>query len=242
MIYLITDTHLGHENIKHLCDRPDNFSELIIENWKNTVSNNDTVFHLGDIAFGDYWLKKLLELPGKKILIRGNHDQKSTFGYINEGFDFVCNDFSAKIEGLDILFSHHPRYFHHHDINIHGHMHNLSREDFSCLHLPLSLENMNYQLIRFDKSFVNSIRKWKTNTQTLSDIMELGQGALEPRDVDLYGPSKNKEIHEFRIYRRAKMKALIDKHFINYEKNRDIFEKYFANPDLSEKEFLEKFN
>lgn len=241
MIYLITDTHLGHENIKHLCDRPNNFNELIIENWKSTVKDNDTVFHLGDAAWGDAWLKQLIDLPGKKILVKGNHDQKSTFGLFNSGFDFVCNDFSAKFEGLDILFSHHPRYFHGHDINIHGHMHNLSREDFSCVHLPLSLENMGYKLIKFDKDFVNKIRRWTTNPQTLSDIMELGQNALKPRDIDLYGPCRNKDLHELRIYMRTKRKALIDKYMINYEKNRDMFERYFANQELSDKEFLAKF-
>lgn len=35
MIYLITDTHLGHENIKKYCNRPDNFEKLIENNWKN---------------------------------------------------------------------------------------------------------------------------------------------------------------------------------------------------------------
>jgi len=240
MIYLITDTHLGHENIKNLCNRPDNFDELIIENWKSVVTSNDTVFHLGDVAWGDSNLKRLLELPGKKILIRGNHDQKSTFSYMNDGFDFVCNTFSARIEGIDFLFSHHPQYFHHHDINVHGHMHNLSREDFSCVHLPLSLENMNYKLIKFDKSFINSTRRWLTNHQTLEEIMMLGQDALKPRDVDLYGPCRNKEIHELRVYRRTRMKALIDHHNIPYEKYRDVFEKYFYK-DLTDKEFLEKF-
>ena len=32
MLYLITDTHLGHENMKRLCGRPDDFTEQIFAN------------------------------------------------------------------------------------------------------------------------------------------------------------------------------------------------------------------
>lgn len=240
MLYIITDTHLGHENMKHLCNRPDDFTEQIFSNL-SILEHNDTLIHLGDVAWGDVMLRRFLDLPFKKILVRGNHDQKSTFSYMNDGFDFVCNTFTAKMEGLDILFSHHPQYFHHHDINIHGHMHNLSREDFSCTHLPLSLENMNYKPIKLDKSFINAIRGWKKNSQSLKDIMTLHQNALAPRDVDLYGPCRNKEIHERRIHLRAARKALIDKHNIDYADVRDTFEQYFSK-DMSDQEFLEKLN
>ena len=238
MLYLITDTHLGHENMKRLCGRPDDFTEQIFANLA-ALKDNDTLIHLGDVAWGDAMLKRFLSLPFKKILVRGNHDQKSTFSYINDGFDFVCNTFTAKIEGLNIIFSHHPQYFHHYDINIHGHMHNLSREDFSCTHLPLSLENMGYIPIMLDKAFINAIRGWKNNSQTLNDIMELHQNALPARDVDLYGPCKNKEIHERRIYLRAKRKSLINKHGICYSDVRDNFEKHFSQ-SISDKDFLEK--
>ena len=51
MIYVVPDTHLGHENIKKYCNRPDNFERLIEKNWNETITENDTVIHLGDISF-----------------------------------------------------------------------------------------------------------------------------------------------------------------------------------------------
>ena len=59
MIFVIPDTHLGHENIKKYCNRPDNFEALIEKNWNAAVSDSDTVIHLGDVSFKDFLVKKL---------------------------------------------------------------------------------------------------------------------------------------------------------------------------------------
>jgi len=53
-------------------------NEMLIKNWNETVSKEDTVYVLGDFAFGD---KKTVasfatKLNGKKFLIVGNHDHK----------------------------------------------------------------------------------------------------------------------------------------------------------------------
>src|SRR6266576_1689700 len=48
-IYLISDTHLNHANIATYCDRPKNFTELIMERWNQTVKPEDTIIHLGDV-------------------------------------------------------------------------------------------------------------------------------------------------------------------------------------------------
>lgn len=51
--------------------------QAIIENWNNTVSPDDTVFHLGDVALGniDKSLACVGRLNGYKILVIGNHDR-----------------------------------------------------------------------------------------------------------------------------------------------------------------------
>ena len=60
MIYLITDTHLGHTAIARYCNRPKDFSDLIIHNLKAVLKKEDTLIHLGDVAFNSAYMEKFL--------------------------------------------------------------------------------------------------------------------------------------------------------------------------------------
>lgn len=75
-IFFISDTHFGHNNIIQYCQRPfasvEHMNEVMIDNWNKTVKFNDTVYHLGDVAFSNYEL--IERLKGKIILVPGNHD------------------------------------------------------------------------------------------------------------------------------------------------------------------------
>ena len=42
------------------------------------------------------------KLPGRKVLVMGNHDKKSARWYSEHGFDFVCNMFVLKYGGFDM--------------------------------------------------------------------------------------------------------------------------------------------
>lgn len=83
MIYIIGDLHLSFG-----VDKPmdifgntwENHTEKIKKNWENTVKEEDTVFLAGDFSWAMN-LEEALEdfkyidkLPGKKILLKGNHD------------------------------------------------------------------------------------------------------------------------------------------------------------------------
>ena len=48
--WIISDTHFFHENIRRYCNRPENWQELIIKNWNDLVSPDETILHLGDFA------------------------------------------------------------------------------------------------------------------------------------------------------------------------------------------------
>ena len=97
-IWIITDTHLGHDNMVAYCGRPINHSDLILENLRNTIRSGDVFIHLGDICFGDdeNWHKALMcriPIGVKKILIKGNHDKKSNHWYLEHGWDFALRKY-----------------------------------------------------------------------------------------------------------------------------------------------------
>lgn len=82
-IFAIADLHFDHKKEKPMDvfgDNWENHEEKIIENWVNTVSNEDLVLIPGDISWAlrlDDALEDFLKienLPGIKIIGKGNHD------------------------------------------------------------------------------------------------------------------------------------------------------------------------
>lgn len=83
MIYSISDLHLDYTENKSMNIFGDNWKDhnkKIFNNWQNIINNNDYVLIAGDIswqirmeeAYID--LIQIDKLPGKKIMIKGNHD------------------------------------------------------------------------------------------------------------------------------------------------------------------------
>ncbi|MSU00797.1 metallophosphoesterase [Tissierella pigra] len=83
MIFAIGDLHFDNTGKKPMDIFGDNWlnhEEEIINNWKKVVGENDLVLLAGDIswalkleeAYED--LMKIESLPGRKIIIKGNHD------------------------------------------------------------------------------------------------------------------------------------------------------------------------
>ena len=82
-IFVIADLHLSFKNPKPMDifgDNWENHAEKIREDWKKKVTENDVVVLPGDFSWETY-LKDTIQdftylnnLPGKKILLKGNHD------------------------------------------------------------------------------------------------------------------------------------------------------------------------
>jgi calcineurin-like phosphoesterase family protein len=154
-IYITTDWHLNHENVINYDDRPDNFQELLLENFSKTCKEDDLIINLGDVIFKEpsYLGDFLNNIKGTHILLMGNHDRNKPAWYKNKGFHKVCNTY---VNGR-IVFSHKPKdlnYFKQCQINIHGHFHeNIPREDrdknfypfYSDNHFCLTISEMNYK-------------------------------------------------------------------------------------------------
>ena len=79
--WFTADTHFGHVRIIELSRRPFDdvraMDEALVQNWNERVAPDDTIWHVGDFAFGrdDARIDALFgRLNGTKHLVIGNHD------------------------------------------------------------------------------------------------------------------------------------------------------------------------
>lgn len=133
--FVTADQHFGHANIGRLCGRPADHFARMEHLWRERISADDLVVHLGDVSFryadGDEMLWFLASLPGRKFLVRGNHDRQRPDWYVRAGFTVVpeleWRDPAAR-GGLRVIFSHRPvmpeRLALCRSLNVHGHIHN----------------------------------------------------------------------------------------------------------------------
>lgn len=107
-VFFTSDTHFWHTNIIKYCNRPfktvEEMNDELISRWNKVIEKDDIVFHLGDFSFGGPNKTKAIkeQLNGKIILVKGNHDYKSTLQY----FDHVSDQQLIMI-GDDIIYLNH---------------------------------------------------------------------------------------------------------------------------------------
>jgi len=112
-IWFTSDPHYFHRRILELSNRPfanlEQMHEVLIENYNKVVGPGDTVIWVGDCFFGPKVKSKEImdRLNGKKILVKGNHDQSDT-RMIDIGFDFVCHGMTLFIRGHGVELKHYP--------------------------------------------------------------------------------------------------------------------------------------
>jgi calcineurin-like phosphoesterase family protein len=156
-IYLTSDLHLDHANIIHYCARPflasdvNEMNSVLIDNWNHVIHDLNTVYFLGDLAFGrgarpaEYWLSKL---KGKIQFIRGNHE----YGVKNSQEYAILNHQDHRF-----LLVHDPKNF---PIKwdswvIHGHVHNNDVKNYPFINgekktINVSVELTNYRPVSLD--------------------------------------------------------------------------------------------
>ena len=112
MDYFTSDWHIAHKNILKFCDRGvENLDEMhhkLITEHNNIISDYDTCYFLGDMAFNiGIGTEVISQLNGHRILVRGNHDFKSST-MSRMGFHFVCERLDLKRMGKDLTLCHFP--------------------------------------------------------------------------------------------------------------------------------------
>ena len=115
MIYYIADMHFGHENVIHFDDRPfadtEQMDEVLIQNWNERVTSEDTVYVLGDA----FWkneensIRIIQQLNGHKHLIQGNHDRVK--GKLRPYWESIEQYAEVNDENRLVILSHYPILF-----------------------------------------------------------------------------------------------------------------------------------
>lgn len=160
-VFLISDTHFSHNNIINYEDRPfkdtEEMDEYMIAKWNETVSDNDLVFHLGDVSISGAKRSEevLSRLNGRKILILGNHDHFSKTKWRKLGFEpyerYFYNNYlltHIPVDEKPLRVSVDKGFL---KGNIHGHTHSknqhLSKELYKCC----CVELINYTPVLFNE-------------------------------------------------------------------------------------------
>jgi calcineurin-like phosphoesterase family protein len=150
--WIISDTHFGHANILRFTGADGNLirpefetveemDDIMCQNWSRKVKNSDTIYHLGDVAIPRKFLQLIGKLPGRKILIKGNHDIFKLQDYTEIFVDIriICSHIPISDRQLNNRFK----------FNVHGHMHTNSMEDSK--YLNVCVEKTNYSPISLDE-------------------------------------------------------------------------------------------
>lgn len=151
-IYVFSDPHFDHTNIIRYCNRPFNstrqMNEGLVGNWNTTVSDIDTVYFLGDMAYGrnrrpiDYWLSKL---GGEIFYIRGNHDSDEI-----TRATVIPNRYGIQFDNYKFLLMHDPyRPLGYDGWIIHGDKHNNHLDEYPLINQKNKTVNVSSELVHY---------------------------------------------------------------------------------------------
>lgn len=159
-IWFTSDTHWGHTNIIKYDNRPFasvyEHDEALITNWNAVVNPGDVVYHLGDVA----WHRNVIDvecllrkLHGTKILIQGNHDEKTVTKA--KGWAKVCYYHEITVNGQKIVLFHYRMVVwnrsHHGSWALHGHSHGTLPVTTTAKTFDVGTMCWNYRPICFDE-------------------------------------------------------------------------------------------
>ena len=170
MLYFTADTHFFDRKLAfspQFANREfltvEQMDQTIIANWNQTVSSLDTVYHLGDLALipskKAAYIKVfeiLRQLHGRIVLIKGNHDTRAFFKFIEQHNYLLVNQqkkFAFHDVGCILKFDHYQFFLTHYplllgisknSINLHGHIHHHSLNSASNLNVGVDTPEKDY--------------------------------------------------------------------------------------------------
>jgi calcineurin-like phosphoesterase family protein len=136
-IYFSADLHFAHSNIIKYCNRPFQsvyeMDQILYNNWCSIVQPEDIVVVIGDLSIvrrpnqlSGTQRKYIQTLPGRKLLITGNHDKLQMQEFLKELDWVILNE----IVGEDFRIIHNPyldkneyKFYEDKKFLLHGHCH-----------------------------------------------------------------------------------------------------------------------
>ena len=199
--FYISDLHLGHANVIKFDRRPfKNLEEMhktLFTNWNNVVSNDDTVYILGDFCQlnEQYWIDYLKNLNGKKVLVSGNHDIKCPSKELRKYFLDVTPYKEITDNSKRVIMSHYPIPMYRGAYNpniymLYGHVH-ATREETFMIELKRKLRETYSESGDNLAHFYNAgcMMPWIDYTpRTIDEIITKGEEYYEASNIKI--PSK----------------------------------------------------
>jgi calcineurin-like phosphoesterase family protein len=151
-------------------------TEKCFASWNKLVTKRDVVYVLGDAVFTTDALTEFKKLPGRKHLVRGNHDALDTGAYL-KAFEQVY----GLLKYNEFWLSHAP--IHPNElrgrVNLHGHVHYStiqSHHYFNCCSenlLPICEE----WLISLDqlREYFGTLHRYRNNNQKQGSPVQSGE-------------------------------------------------------------------
>ena len=153
--WIWSDLHLEHAEIIRHGDRPHRdvhaMNAMLLSAWRERVGDDETIVCLGDITLVEpsaQILSKLSTMPGRKLLVAGNHDfvpaqeWPKTYGFDATAPTLVCNSEPTLLLTHEPLETVPPGC-----VNVHGHVHGAGRE-VSPRHVNVCVERTGYEPLR----------------------------------------------------------------------------------------------
>lgn len=147
-IFFTADWHLGDK--RSLLFRPFNdvqqMIDQLVDRHNEVVSPDDLVYHLGDVTWKEApeFLKHVQRFNGRKILLRGNHDQVHSDEGLLKYFDSILPEgysLKLKIEGRTYNLNHYPSLGSPVHFNLVGHVHGAWRVQPNALNVGVDVHH-----------------------------------------------------------------------------------------------------
>lgn len=156
--FIISDTHFNHEKILYfdksravslqaLNIEPtiENMDRYLEDTWNETVTDEDTVYFLGDLGMfrkKQDFVAQLSCLKGKKVFFKGNHDHSDQIKAAIKTpetniIEYIETAKAIKINGINVWMSHYAIDLPYPILSVHGHIHEAEYKQAGMVNLSL---------------------------------------------------------------------------------------------------------